>query len=56
MPLPMPRKSIATHFYKYRGPANLAWLKDTIHKHEIYLPNLRELNDDNDGLPHLAME
>jgi hypothetical protein len=58
MALPTPRKSTASHFYKYRSPspAQLGWLKDTLHKHEIYLPNLTELNDDNDGLPHLAMQ
>lgn len=56
MPLPIPRKSIASHFYKYSGPANLGWLKDILHRHEIYLPNLAQLNDDNDGLPHLAMQ
>jgi hypothetical protein len=56
MPLPIPHKSTASHFYKYSGPANLGWLKDILHKHEIYLPNLPELNDDNDGLPHLAMQ
>jgi hypothetical protein len=54
--LPIPRKSTASHFYKYSSTANLGWLKDILHKHEIYLPNLAELNDDNDGLPHLAMQ
>jgi hypothetical protein len=56
MPLPKPQKSTASHFYKYSGPANLGWLKDILHNHEIYLPNLTQLNDDNDGLPRLAMQ
>jgi len=56
MPLPMPQKSTAPYLYKYSGPANLGWLKDILHQHEIYLPNLTQLNDDNDGLPHLAMQ
>jgi len=56
MPLPTPQKSTVSHFYKYSSPANLGWLKDILHKHEIYLPNLTQLNDDNDGLPRLAMQ
>ncbi len=55
MPLPEPRKSTATYFYKYSSPAHLEWLCDILLKHELYLPNLRELNDNNDGLPHLAV-
>lgn len=54
MPLPIPQRSSAPYFYKYASPAHLDWLKDTLHKHELYLPNLTELNDDNDGLPRLA--
>jgi len=56
MPLPTPKKSTASHFYKYSSPANLGWLKNILHEHEIYLPNLTQLNDDNDGLPRLAMQ
>jgi|SRR6202035_1647560 len=56
MPLPPPKKSTASHFYKYSSCANLDWLKDILHQYEIYLPNRTELNDDNDGLPHLAMQ
>lgn len=56
MALPRPQKSTAPHFYKYSGPANLGWLKDLLHQHEIYLPNLTQLNDDNDGLPRVAMQ
>ena len=56
MPLPPPLKSTSPHFYKYSSPANLGWLKDILHQHEIYLPNLTQLNDDNDGLPRLAMQ
>jgi hypothetical protein len=56
MPLPAPRRSTAPYLYKYSGPAKLGWLKDILLKHEIYLPNLTELNDDNDGLPRLAIQ
>ena len=56
MPLPSPLKSTVSHFYKYSSPANLGWLKDILHNHEVYLPNLTQLNDDNDGLPRLAMQ
>jgi hypothetical protein len=56
VPLPIPRKSTAPYFYKYTGPANLGWLREILHQHEIYLPDLTQLNDDNDGLPHLAMQ
>jgi hypothetical protein len=56
MTLPIPQKSTAAHLYKYSSPANLGWLKDILHRHEIYLPNLTQLNDDNDGLPRLAIQ
>jgi len=56
MPLPIPLKSTASLLYKYSGPANLGWLKGILHQHEIYLPNLSQLNDDNDGLPRLAVQ
>jgi len=54
MPLPTPQRSSAAYFYKYASPAHLDWLKDTLQNHELYLPNLTELNDDNDGLPRLV--
>jgi hypothetical protein len=56
MPLPTPQKSTTPYFYKYASPAKLGYLKSILHEHEIYLPNLTELNDDSDGLPHLAMQ
>jgi hypothetical protein len=56
MPLPPAQKSTASHFYKYSGPANLGWLKEILHQHKLYLPTLTQLNDDNDGLPRLAMQ
>jgi len=56
MPLPTPPKSTAPYFYKYASPAKLGYLKNILHEHEIYLPNLTQLNDDNDGLPHLALQ
>lgn len=55
MTLPEPRKSTAPYFYKYSSPDHLEWLRDILLNHEFYLPNLTELNDDNDGLPRLAM-
>lgn len=56
MTLPEPRKSTAPYFYKYSSPAHLEWLRDILLKHELYLPDLRELNDNNDGLPHLGLQ
>jgi len=56
MSLPGPCKSTASHFYKYSSPDHLEWLKDILLKHELYLPNLTELNDENDGLPRLARQ
>jgi hypothetical protein len=56
MSLPTPLKSVAPFFYKYSGTANLDWLKDILHRHEFYMPNLTQLNDDNDSLPHLALQ
>ena len=56
MALPTPRKSTATHFYKYSGVDHLEWLREILLQHELYLPNVTELNDDNDGLPRLAMQ
>jgi hypothetical protein len=56
MPLPEPQKSTAPYLYKYSPPEHLEWLRDILLKHELYLPNLSELNDNNDGLPHLALQ
>lgn len=56
MTLPVPRKSTATHLYKYSNADHLEWLRDILLQNELYLPNLKELNDDNDGLPRLAMQ
>ncbi len=56
MALPAPRKSTVTHFYKYSGVGHLEWLRDILLQHELYLPNLAELNDDNDCLPRLAIQ
>lgn len=56
MPLPEPRKSTGPYFYKYSNANHLEWLKNILLKNELYLPNLRELNDNNDGLPYLALQ
>jgi hypothetical protein len=53
--LPKPHKATASHFYKYSSPDHLEWLQEILFNHDLYLPNLTELNDDNDGLPRLAM-
>ncbi len=56
MTLPKPQKSTSAHFYKYANADHLEWLRDIMLKHEIYLPTLSQLNDDNDGLPHLKIQ
>ena len=56
MLLPTPQKSTSPYLYKYSSPANLDRLKSILHQHELYLPNLTQLNDDNDGLPRLAAQ
>ena len=56
MTLPVPRKSTAMHLYTYSNADHLEWLRDILLQHELYRPSLAELNDDNDGLPRLAMQ
>jgi hypothetical protein len=56
MTLPRPKRATGSHLYKYASPTHLDWLKVIIHQHELYLPNLKELNDPADGLPRLAAQ
>jgi hypothetical protein len=52
-----PTKSTASHFYKYSSlerPEQLDWLKTIILEHQLYFPNLSQLNDPADGRPKLA--
>lgn len=55
--IPLPPLSTVPFFYKYSGltkPENLEWLQVIIQEHELYLPNLEQLNDPVDGRPRLA--
>ena len=54
MSVPIPAKATGSHFYRYSTADHLEWLKEIILKHELYLPNLTELNDPADGRPKLA--
>jgi hypothetical protein len=54
MKIPKPTKATGSHFYKYASPDHLERLKVTILKHELYLPNLTQLNDPTDGRPKLS--
>jgi hypothetical protein len=55
--IPLPPKATAPFFYKYSSlakPENLEWLRVILQEHELYLPNLDQLNDPADGRPRLA--
>jgi hypothetical protein len=56
MAIPAPTRSTASRFCKYSSlrPEQLDWLKVIILKHELYFPNLSQLNDPADGRPKLA--
>jgi len=54
MTIPIPTRATGSHFYKYSNPEHLEWLKDILLKHELYLPNPSELNDEDEGRPQLA--
>jgi hypothetical protein len=53
MTIPTPTRATASKFYKYSGPEHLERLKVIILKHELYFPNLSQLNDPADGKPKL---
>ncbi|SRR6266851_4139650 len=55
--IPLPPKATVPLFYKYSSLAtheHLARLRVIIQDHELYLPNLDQLNDPADGRPRLA--
>lgn len=55
--IPLPPQANAPFFYKYSSlatPEHLERLRTVIQKHELYLPNLDQLNDPADGRPRLA--
>ncbi|MGA8012523.1 MAG: DUF2971 domain-containing protein [Candidatus Acidiferrales bacterium] len=56
MTIPKPVRSNCPYLYKYSSPEHLEWLRVTILEHELYLPNLKELNDPADGRPKLALQ
>jgi hypothetical protein len=49
-----PASPTVSHFYKYKSPENLEWLKPLILKHELYLPSVSQLNDPIDCRPKIA--
>jgi len=54
MTIPTPSRATGSRFYRYSSPEHLEWLKVIILKHELYFPNLSQLNDPADGRPKLA--
>jgi hypothetical protein len=56
MPIPTPRKATCPLLYKYSSYEHLERLRLIILGHELYLPNLKQLNDPTDGLPKLAIQ
>lgn len=55
--IPLPPKATVPHFYKYSSlatPEHLDRLRVIIQEHELFLPNLDQLNDPADGRPRLA--
>jgi hypothetical protein len=55
--IPLPPKATVPLFYKYASlttPDHLERLRVIIQEHELYLPNLDQLNDPADGRPRLA--
>jgi hypothetical protein len=57
MTIPLPAKAIVPSLYKYSSlatPEHLDRLRIIVQDHELYLPNLDQLNDPADGRPRLA--
>ena len=55
--IPLPLKATVPLFYKYSSlatPEHMERLRIIIQEHELYLPNLDQLNDPADGRPRLA--
>src|ERR1700691_586316 len=58
MQTPTPVRATVPQLYKYSSLARdeqLGWLGVIIREHELYLPNLEQLNDPADGRPSLAL-
>jgi len=55
MTIPTPSRATGSRFYRYSSSEHLEWLKVIILKHELYFPNLSQLNDPADGRPKLAL-
>jgi hypothetical protein len=57
MMIPTPARATASRFYKYSSlasPEHLERLRVILQEHELYLPNLSQLNDPADGRPRLT--
>ena len=57
MMIPTPARATASRFYKYSSLASaehLERLRVIVQEHELYLPNLTQLNDPSDGRPRLS--
>jgi hypothetical protein len=57
MTIPTPIRATAPRLYKYSSlasPEHLERLRVILQEHELYLPNLTQLNDPADGRPRLA--
>src|SRR5260370_41948791 len=55
--IPLPPKATVSLFHKYSSlatPEHLERLRVIVQEHELYLPNLDQLNDPADGRPRLA--
>jgi len=54
--IPDPMKAICAHFYRYASfdGERKTWLRSTILDHQLYVPNLSQLNDPADGRPKLT--
>ena len=57
MTIPGPRRASVPRLYRYSSlstPERLEWLRIILQEHELYIPNLTQLNDKADGRPKLA--
>lgn len=57
MTIPKPRRATVPYLYRYSSLSSaerLEWLRIILQKHELYIPDLAELNDPADGRPKLA--
>src|SRR5215467_1753572 len=60
---PLPKRATESHFYKYcsldhkhqdEWKRRLGWLEKIILNHQLYVPDLTELNDPAEGRPRLT--